>query len=244
MQFRIGQKVFAPSLWATLLVAALLPVFINLGFWQLRRAETKRALMAQAAVGQNSEVTLTAANADRLPRYQHVKVQGAFDNDHQVLLDNMPSAQGQAGYRVWTPFKLADNSIVLIDRGWVAYGNGAGRPPRESLQVNQQQRDVEGIVDELPRPGVRAGSAGIGANWPQTLNFPTLTDLQQLFGAKLQQRIILMDADNANGFDRRWHITQGFGPERHIAYAVQWFGFAVTLLVIYVIVNLKRKPHD
>ena len=27
---------------------------------------------------------------------------------------------------------------------------------------------------------------------------------------------------------------------RHVAYAVQWFGLALTLAVIYVVTNLKR----
>lgn len=241
MQLRIGQKVFAPSLWATLLVAALLPVFISLGCWQLRRAEFKRVLMAQAAAGQINTETLSAVNADQLPRYQHVRLHGTFDNAHQVLLDNMPSAQGQPGYRVWTPMKLPDESIVIVDRGWISSGNGANRPMPQTLQVDENLRDVAGIVDELPRPGVRAGTAGISTNWPQVLNFPNLMELRQLFGPKLQTRIVLMDADNADGFQRHWQIKQGFAPERHIAYAVQWFGFAVTLLVIYVVVNLKRK---
>jgi len=245
MQLRLGQKVFSPSLWATLLVAALLPVFISLGSWQLRRAELKRALMTQAAAGQGSLMALNAANADQLSRYQHVHVQGTFSSQRQILLDNMPSAQGQPGYRVWTPLKLPDESIVLVDRGWIAYGkNEVDRRPGESLQVDEQVRDVTGIIDELPRPGVRAGNAGIGSAWPQVLNFPDLSDLQRLYGMKLQHRLVLMDADNKDGFERRWHITQGFAPERHIAYAVQWFGFAVTLLIIYFVVNLKRVSHD
>ena len=52
-----------------------------------------------------------------------------------------------------------------------------------------------------------------------------------------------MDVDNADGFERRWQIKQGFGPERHIAYAVQWFGFAITLCIIYIVVNLKRETN-
>jgi cytochrome oxidase assembly protein ShyY1 len=30
---------------------------------------------------------------------------------------------------------------------------------------------------------------------------------------------------------------------RHIAYAVQWFALALTLAVIYVVVNLRRAPQ-
>jgi surfeit locus 1 family protein len=248
MQLRIGQKVFAPSLWATILVAALLPVFISLGNWQLRRAEAKRVLMVQAAVGQNSTVTLSATNAYQLPRYQHVRVRGSFDDQHQVLLDSMPSSHGQPGYRVWTPFKLDDASLVLVDRGWIARNViGPGDRPTPvltALQIDTKPKEITGIVDELPRPGIRAGHAGIGSDWPQILNYPRLEELKELYGNSLQPRLVLMDADNVDGFERQWQIKQGFAPERHIAYAVQWFGFAITLLIVYFIVNLKRIPHD
>jgi len=32
----------------------------------------------------------------------------------------------------------------------------------------------------------------------------------------------------------------GISPMRHIGYAVQWFGLALALLVIYVVTNLRR----
>jgi len=249
MQLRIGQKVFAPSLWATVLVAALLPVFISLGAWQLRRAETKRVLMAQAAAGQSSTIGLSAANSDLLPRYQHVSIEGTFDPRHQILLDSMPSSHGQPGYRVWTPLRLNDASTVLVDRGWIAkevigHNDTQSAPALAALRVDAQPKQINGIIDELPRPGVRAGNAGIGSVWPQILNYPRLEELRSLYGNSLQSRIVLMDADNPDGFERQWQIKQGFAPERHIAYAVQWFGFAVTLLIIYFVVNLKRISHD
>ena len=238
MKLRIGQRMFTPSLMATLLTLVLLPLLINLGLWQLRRADEKRALMAQAAVGQHQILTLTAANASQLSRYQHVQLQGAFDNAHQVLLDNMPSVRGEPGYRIWTSLKLADASIVLIDRGWVALGSNRQQLPR--IQVDEQTRTVSGLLDELPRPGVRAGNAGVSTNWPQRLNYPHLDELRQLYGSTLQPRIVLMDATIADGFERAWQINRGFSPERHVGYAVQWFGLAATLLIIYLVVNLKR----
>lgn len=247
MKLEIGQRVFAPSLLPTLLTLVLLPVFIYLGFWQLHRADEKRALISQAAAGQSQILNLNADNASQLPRYQHVRVQGVFDSSHQILLDNMPSVQGQPGYRVWTPFKLNDMSIVLIDRGWVAHSmnNAISKQSYPSLQIDEQQRTLTGIVDELPRPGIRAGNAGIGAAWPQLLNYPRIDELRTVYGESLQPRVVLMDADNADGFERRWQSKPWLTPERHIAYAVQWFGFAVTLLVIFVVVNLKRKTeHD
>jgi len=243
MRIRIGQKVFAPSLLATALTLLLLAVFISLGFWQLGRADEKRALMAQATAGQAQIIAMNASIANQLPRYQHLSVQGEFDSHHQILLDNMPSAQGQPGYRVWTPMKLQDSSIVLIDRGWVSNGmaGDARHPARPQIEVSEQQRTITGLIDELPRPGIRAGNAGITEHWPQLLNYPRIEELKSLYGPSLQSRIVLMDADNLEGFQRQWQIKQGFTPERHLAYAVQWFGFAITLVVIYIVVNLKRE---
>lgn len=244
MRLQIGRRVFAPSLVPTLLTLILLPTFINLGFWQLHRAQEKRVLMAQAVQGRSKTITLDGNNADSLSRYQHVAVQGTFDNDHQALLDNMHSAQGQPGYRVWTPLKLQDGSIVLIDRGWIAEGKhdvpGQLLP---QLRVDAQPRTVTGIMDELPRPGVRAGNAGIGTAWPQLLNYPRINELRTLYGHSLQSRIVLMDANNADGFERIWPINIGFTPQRHIAYAVQWFAFAVTLIVIFIGTNLKSQEN-
>lgn len=246
MKLQIGSRVFAPSLVPALLTLILLPTFIRLGIWQLHRADEKRALMLEAAQGQANVVPLTADNADQLRRYQHVQARGAFDNSHQILLDNMPSSKGQPGYRVWTPLKLSDGSTVLIDRGWMPdlRADVAAGKSLPSLQVGEQPRTVSGIIDQLPRPGIRAGNAGIGTSWPQVLNYPRIEELRTLYGKSLQSRILLMDKGNADGFERLWKINIGFTPQRHIAYAVQWFGFAVALVVIFVVVNLKPKSAD
>jgi surfeit locus 1 family protein len=38
--------------------------------------------------------------------------------------------------------------------------------------------------------------------------------------------------------------VKGFGPEQNLGYAVQWFGLATALLVIYVVVNCRRIGKD
>jgi cytochrome oxidase assembly protein ShyY1 len=32
-----------------------------------------------------------------------------------------------------------------------------------------------------------------------------------------------------------------FGPERHLGYAVQWFALALTLVVIWIVVNWRKR---
>jgi surfeit locus 1 family protein len=239
LKFRVGSRVFTPSWLAVGLTLLCVSGLSSLGFWQLRRADEKRELMTQAEQGRQHTLRLTAATAPGLRRYQHVIVAGSFDAAHQLLLDNMPSSQGAPGYRVLTPLQLADQSVLLVDRGWVTMGEN--RQQRPAIDVTTQPRELTGMIDELPRPGVRAGNAGIQATvWPQLLNYPTWQELQQLYGPRLQSRMVLLDVTAADGFERRWQIDLGFTPERHIGYAVQWFGMAFTLLIIFFIVNLQR----
>ena len=212
----------------------------RLGMWQLHRADEKRELMEQAQQGRRQTQTLSAADMPRLRRYQHVSLQCRYDAAHQVLLDNMPSSQGQPGYRVLTPCRLNDAAVVLVDRGWLPWGADRSRVP--DLSVGEDNRQLTGMIDELPRPGIRAGNAGIQSGvWPQVLNYPTAQELQQLYGPRLQPRIVLLDAAVPDGFERIRQIDVGFSPERHVAYAVQWFGMAVTAFIIFVVVNLKRS---
>lgn len=240
MKLQFGSRMFAPSWFGVLLTLTVVSVMISLGFWQLCRADEKRELMVQAEQGRTHVASLLAASADRLARYQRISAGGRYDSARQVLLDNMPSSRGEPGYRVLTPMLLSDQSLILVDRGWVPIGKD--RSQRPQIDVDTQPRQVTGMLDDLPRPGVRAGGAGIQPGvWPQVLNYPTLDEVQQLYGPTLRARIVLLDADAGDGFERLWQINLGFGPERHVAYAVQWFGMALTVLIIFVVVNLQRS---
>jgi cytochrome oxidase assembly protein ShyY1 len=64
-------------------------------------------------------------------------------------------------------------------------------------------------------------------------------------GYPLEPAVILLDPEAEGGYQRDWHPSfGGFGPERHQAYAVQWFSLAAALLVIYMVVNTHRHPED
>jgi surfeit locus 1 family protein len=43
------------------------------------------------------------------------------------------------------------------------------------------------------------------------------------------------------GYSRDWKKKSVMLPEKHIAYAVQWFGLAITLTVLFIGFNKKNK---
>jgi surfeit locus 1 family protein len=241
MSLRIGNREFAPPGWGVALVALGLAVFVSLGYWQLGRAREKQALFDAFMQGSQDTVDATGLGFDELARYQHIRLRGSYDATRQILLDNMPSVTGRPGYRVLTPFERADGrGWVLVDRGWAPLG--ATREDLPDVTVSVREREVSGILDVLPIPGVRVGPAAVPGNaaWPRVLLFPTEADVESALGIDVEPRIVLLDAGAPDGFERKWRPALGFGPERHLGYAIQWFAFALVAMVIFVAVNLRR----
>jgi surfeit locus 1 family protein len=81
-------------------------------------------------------------------------------------------------------------------------------------------------------------------SWPKVVQQLQLDSLGQLLGVRLEPLILLLDKQDEFGFIRDWKPVYGATPDKHKAYAVQWFTLAVVLLMIYVGVNSKRIRND
>jgi cytochrome oxidase assembly protein ShyY1 len=78
--------------------------------------------------------------------------------------------------------------------------------------------------------------------FPVVASFPTQADIAQLLKETRWTSAadsILLDPAAADGYVRNW-APPGFPPMRHVGYAVQWFGLALTLAVIYAVTNFRR----
>jgi surfeit locus 1 family protein len=243
VSIQIGSRVFSPKLFTTLLTIALLLLLVSLGRWQLRRADEKRALWDSFASGADATVNLDLA-APRLMRYQHVEAQGHYDAARQVLIDNMVNAE-RAGYFVITPFALAGGGWVLVNRGWVPLG--ASRAQLPLVPVGAEARRIRGRADNLPSPGIQMGvRAVLEPPYPVVANYPNHDEIARLLQEKSWTRaadLVLLDAAEPDGYVRNW-TAPGFPPMRHIGYAVQWFGLAAALLVIYIVTNVRRAGRQ
>lgn len=238
MALQLRSRTFSPSLASTALVVLGVVSTSYLGLWQLDRAAQKRAIGEQIAAGESSTRPLVSPDA-QLPRYQIVSATGRYDTAHQVLLDNMPAPRGMPGYRVLTPFELQGSGWILVDRGWLPLG--ASRATLPAIDVATTERTIVGRLDDLPRPGMRMGSPTTTSTWPRVMNFPEHADLERALDRKLGQRIVRLDPQQSDGYERAVTLQPEFGPSRHIGYAVQWFALGATMLVIYLLLNLKPK---
>jgi surfeit locus 1 family protein len=244
VSLRIGSRIFAPTLWLTLVTLLVLTLLLCLGRWQLRRAAEKQSLYDAFAAGGGATMTVNGAKAPAA-RYQHLEARGHYDPGRQVLIDNMVSAEGRAGYYVITPFALDGGGWLLVNRGWVPLG--ASRQHRPDVAVDSVERMIQGRADHLPVAGIHLGTpAKLGPPFPAVADFPSLGDLSSLLQITTWSpatEVLLLDKGEADGYLRSWSAP-GIPPMRHLAYAAQWFGLALTLAVIYVVTNLRRVTHD
>ncbi len=236
MPLAFGTRVFAPSLLPTLLLLPVLALLVWLGGWQLERAADKRALVAAFDSGEQTAALPTASTGDALARYTRFTMTGRYRPGRQFLLENIVHG-GISGYRVVTPFVTDRGDTLLVDRGWIPrQANGAGLP---AIAVDDGPRTLVGRLDQLPRAGIALRSPP-GADWPRILSFPRLAELQDALGESLYPGLVLLEPTAADGFLRDWR-PGGMPPEQHVAYAMQWYLFAATLLGGYLLVSVKRR---
>ena len=225
----------------TLAVAALLPLLLWLGIWQLGRAAEKRALVEAFAAAQGAAPVPFAAD---LPRFSRVAARGRWDPSRQFLLDAMVH-QGRAGFRVRTPLLLADGRVLLVDRGWVA-GDPARRAlPDVAFAAGDAPVEAVGLVDELPRAGVATAPAAAptDAGWPRVVLYPSREALAAALGAPVEPRLLRLDPAAADGYQRGFAPDFGVSRERHLAYAATWFALAATLLALWIRATLRAKEE-
>jgi surfeit locus 1 family protein len=237
---QIGSLEFTPGRWSTAVTLILLGILVSLGFWQLDRAEQKRALLDQYGGGQKQTVLQLEADLKSAAglNYQDAVVVGHYDNGHQFLLDNRTHA-GQAGYQVLTPFAIRDTEVaVLVNRGWIPLGKSRDRLP--DVTVHEERQRISGRLKIPPRKVFMLGDEDPRQGWPWRIQQIRIESLSAELGRPLLPVVLLLDAEQPDGFVRQWRPLAGFGPERNIGYAVQWFGLAAVLLIIYLAVNTRR----
>ncbi len=94
----------------------------------------------------------------------------------------------------------------------------------------------------LPIEGLASGRAPPDANapWPKVTSYPHPTELSAMLRRPIESRILLLDAREPNGYVREWQ-PPGLTADRHWAYGVQWYAFAVLAIVLWLILGLRRE---
>jgi surfeit locus 1 family protein len=238
LRLRIGKRVFAPSALVTVATLVVVAGLVSLGRWQIARMHEKEALFASFDLATRDPVPLDSMRPEQRRRFVKVEARGRYDAGRQILLDNL-THEGRAGYQVLTPLLREDGTAVLVNRGWVPAGRTRSDLP--AIAVSEAPRRVVGRLSELPRAGIELeAKTGEHGQWPRVMNYPRLEEVREALGMGLQPQVILLDAQEPDGFVREWR-PKTFPPERHLGYAVTWFALATTVLILFGVTNLRKE---
>ncbi len=230
---------FTPNWYSALFTVVFCILFCLLGMWQLARADEKRNMVAAYAARESFKpVVVDKEHASPL-QYQSVSIKGHFLSQN-VLLDNQHHDH-QFGYDVLTPVELADGSFVIVDRGWVK-----GDVTRRTFPEFKNPPGLIKLSGSVYYPSNKQWV--LGASFEEQENKTLIAEqinlklLSQVLQKKLYPFIIRLDKANSYGFIREWSIVS-MPPERHLAYAVQWFAFAFVTLILFVVLNIKKRSE-
>ncbi len=227
--------------WLWLLAVLVAALFTRLGFWQLARMHEKQAMIAAAERVLAARQAKPLALAERVGGYDWSAGQGHFLALPPILLDNQVHAE-RVGVRAWCVFQPDAGVPLLVDLGWYGYRDDRDLPVIGCPQP--LEREIGGLLTAPPSPGLAIGPPLLQdrGRWIATrMELPAIAAALRLPLA-LAPRVLRLDPATPLGGTRDLVVLPNtMPPERHQAYAVQWFGLATAVLVIAVVLTLRAS---
>ena len=213
----------------TVVVVTAIVVMVNLGFWQLRRLDERRAFNDAVAARIDRPATdldeLVPSGAevgdDELAavEWRPIEASGRYLPDEELRVVNR-SQGGRAGDNVVTPLVLDDGRIVLVARGFVPLDAEPDPAPSGDVTIQGRLRR-----SEVRRTGGLSDPGEGDLDVAQRIDIPRLA--AQLPGDVVPMYVELTRSDPSPAGSLPEPIAEpslGEGP--HLSYAVQWFLFA------------------
>lgn len=225
--------------WTLALLAFAL--FARLGWWQSGRAVEKAATLEAARIALASPALKPLAgahDASRMRAYDRAGGRGRFVGA-PLWLDNQQQ-DGRVGLRAYRVFQPEGGLPLLVDAGWMPIGPDRRRLPVLALPAGEVE--VRGLLAPPPSAGLHLGEplARQGDAWLM-VRLDTGAIAQALaLPAPLAPRVLRLDPALPFGAARDLEmLANTLPPEKHRGYAVQWFGLAITVLVIALVLTFR-----
>ena len=231
---------FKPKIWTIIVSTIFVVTFIQLGNWQLSRADEKDARQLQLDELAKQPVVSVPTTAITLEDllYREVEVYGTYVADETIYLDNR-THNGVAGYHIITPLRIENSGMyVLINRGWLAMGKSREILP--IVPVVEGQVNITGVVVPPTQRALELSDQIVsGAVW-STLY---IDRYQEQTGLTLQPILIQQQDEIDDGLIREW-VRLDSGSSKNLGYAFQWYSFAVLTVIIFLVLNVKRNRTE
>lgn len=225
-------------------------ILIALGTWQLQRLDWKQAVIARVEERTHAAPVPAPAPADWAGfdldswEYRPVTLAGRFRHDREAyvytLLSEPRGRFSGPGYWIMTPLEIAPETFVIVNRGFV--------PVEDRDPARRAQGQVEG---EVTVTGLVRGAE------PRNFFTPADEPSRGLFYVRDAGAIAtgyglgdaapfsVDQAETAPGGLPQGGETRLVFTNRHLEYALTWYGLAASLAAIALAVivgRIRRRP--
>lgn len=231
---------FHPGWKMTLFTLAFAPLLFWLGQWQLDREVEKSQLQEDYDLRAVAPaIPIDAIDWEREDlAFLKVSAKGVFEKDRVYLLDNKIH-DGNVGYELINPFVTEEGQTILINRGWIPLG--ASRSELPSISTIEGPVEIQGSIyvpldDVFLLSAVEEAAVTKGPKVLQSIQIDTISaDLAKKI-APYTVRLL----NNSPGLEQANWQAVNMLPEKHRAYAVQWFAMLFALLAMFIYFGFKN----
>jgi surfeit locus 1 family protein len=228
-------------LWPAVMTLIGVVFLVALGNWQMRRLAWKEGLIAAIAERAHA-APISLADAEQRGgdvEYLRVKATGKLLNDRELDFYAFDEQAG-VGWHIVTPLQLADGSIVFINRGFV--------PDELKDQAKRQEGgpagevEIVGLARKPETPGAFTPPNDAGKNVWYWRDIPAMA-ATAVPGDKASVAPFVIDAElepRPSGGWPRGGVTRLELPNRHLEYALTWYGLAAALLGVFAAFAVTR----
>jgi surfeit locus 1 family protein len=220
------------ALWAGAAILACAG-FLALGNWQVHRLAWKRELIARVDQRVNAPPappptreqwsTVSAARDE----YRKLCLDGVFEHRHETLVQAVTRLG--AGDWVLTPLRMADGSLVLINRGFV--GQDQRDPAARSAGQVAGPVHVCGLLRlSEPGGGFLRRNDPVAGHW-YSRDVAAIAAAQGLPLQDVAPYFLDADASPNPGGWPRGGLTVVTFRNSHLQYAITWYALALLVLV-------------
>jgi surfeit locus 1 family protein len=227
-----------PWLIFTLLVFSGL---VKLGLWQSDRAlQKEQRIETITQLSQTQALSLSQVLSEKneindLP----ITMFGEFDNNTIFLLDNQTN-KGQLGYRVYQVFNSGDQA-VLVNLGWVVGSINRQEIPDVQAIIGRYQ--LSGHVRKIEQGIMLMEQVLVKDEWPLRVQQIELDKFSTLISRQLLPFVVYLDKTESLGYEKNWQPIV-MPPEKHRAYAFQWFSLAIAWLLLMIWASIKLGKNS
>lgn len=223
--------------YLTITSLVALGVLLSLGGWQIQRMSWKQDVLSKLEARAAADPVTLARALEVSTRSgedaQFLKVAATGQFRHAFELHLFGLANKQPGWRIITPLETSTGDVVLVVRGFVpealkeAGSRRAGQVPGTVSVVGQvRYTEVPGMF--IPENAVQSNQ------WYSR----DLTAMQAALPADLQKKALpffieLEKPAHAAQWPKPSPLTASHLHNRHLQYALTWFGLAAVLVAIY-----------